>query len=307
MSSSRPVSIIHPTIHRVPSCETLLDQMEGADELLVVCDSTEDPVYEWATSLPDSVRVVVAGEPMGCSGKANAIAAGLEAAENDLIVLTDDDFHHPEGWLSQMKLDYEQYGPTSECPFFTGQDWLSVVMEPLYTLASPLGIHILGAPWGGAVIFSKDDIEYGEYNTRLRQTISDDALLSEYLHVHSARRTRVIDTGDDIRETLERHARFVQTVANHVPFGAFVLSFFALLLTTIHVVIPMVAAPSVTLVMAGIYRYFGISRWTALIAYPAMLLVIPLVAYGLLRDTFVWSGRRYQWNKKFDVDIIDPS
>lgn len=307
MSSSAPVSIVHPTIHRVPSCETLLDQMEDADELLVVCDSTEDPVYEWATCLHDSVRVVVAGEPTGCSGKANAIAAGLEAAENDLIVWTDDDFVHPEDWLSQMRTDYEQYGPTSECPFFTGQDWLSVVMEPLYTLASPLGIHILGAPWGGAVIFSKDDLDYEEYISKLRQTISDDALLSEFLHVYSARRTRVIDTGDDIRETFERHARFVQTVANHVPFGAFVQSFFALLLTTICVAFPMIAAPSITLAVAGIYRYFGISRWTALIAYPAMLIVVPLVAYGLLRDTFVWSGRRYQWNKKFDVEIIEPS
>jgi hypothetical protein len=41
---------------------------------------------------PKGTPIVVAGEPEGCSGKANTIVTGMEVATHDLVVWTDDDF-----------------------------------------------------------------------------------------------------------------------------------------------------------------------------------------------------------------------
>lgn len=63
-------------------------------------------------------------------------------------------------------------------------------------------------------------------------------------------------------------------------------------------------------VRAGVYARFGVRRWTvrrwtALLAYPAVLVQVPLTAYALGRRTFVWGGRHYRWRGKFDVEVVD--
>ena len=95
MADYPPVSVVLPTVEPTGVCEQIADQLESGDELLVVCDAPDDPIADRVAAFDDRVRLVVAGEPEGCSGKANAVAAAMEAARNDRIAWTDDDFYHP--------------------------------------------------------------------------------------------------------------------------------------------------------------------------------------------------------------------
>lgn len=125
-----PTSVLLPTTRRSPVIEEITTQLTSSDELLIICDYETDPVAEL-----DNTRLVVAGEPTSCSGKANAIAAGMDAASNERIVWTDDDFHHPPEWLTELHEAYDRSGPISELPFFVGADGLSLLLEPYMHLA----------------------------------------------------------------------------------------------------------------------------------------------------------------------------
>lgn len=116
---SPPTSILLPTTTRSPVVEEIATQLTSSDELLVICDRESDPVVDYAVECPNT-RVVVAGEPEGCSGKANAIATGMEAAVHDRLVWTDDDFHHPPDWLTKLHEEYSHNGPVSELYFLLG-------------------------------------------------------------------------------------------------------------------------------------------------------------------------------------------
>lgn len=96
-ADSPPTSVLLPTTRWTDAGDEVSAQLCDGDELLVI-DDDSDPVAG-RTDAPAGVRLVAAGEPEGCSGKANAIAAGMETARHDRIVSTDDDFHHPQtGW-----------------------------------------------------------------------------------------------------------------------------------------------------------------------------------------------------------------
>lgn len=94
MSDRPPTSVLLPTTRWTDACAELAAQLGDSDELLIVHDTKDDSVTE-RDDLPESVRLVAAGEPESCSGKANAIVAGMEAARHDHLVWTDDDFHYP--------------------------------------------------------------------------------------------------------------------------------------------------------------------------------------------------------------------
>lgn len=90
----------------------------------MIHDGDDDPVAD-RTAIPDGVRLIAAGEPGGCSGKANAIAAGMEAASHERVIWTDD-FHHPADWLQTLCADYDRHGPVSAVPYLVGRDpWRS--------------------------------------------------------------------------------------------------------------------------------------------------------------------------------------
>lgn len=76
------------------------------------------------------------------------------------------------------------------------------------------------------------------------------------------------------------------------------------LLALVCVLVPLYAVGGLTVLTAGVYAYFGVRRWTALLAYPAIIIQVPLMIYGLGRRMFVWGGRRYRWYSKFEVKII---
>ena len=216
MADRPPVSVLLPTTRWTDACTGVATQLGDRDELLLIHDVEDDPITGHQ-NIPKGVRLIAAGEPEYCSGKANAIAAGMEAARHDRLVWTDDDFHHPPDWLATLSADYEQYGPVSEVPYFVGQDPLSVLLEPLYTSAGSLGIYLGNQIWGGTVIFERDDIDEAAFLDELRRTVSDDGLLMEYLQVTTVGRTRIVPIGGTIRETVERQVRWTQILRWHVP------------------------------------------------------------------------------------------
>jgi hypothetical protein len=300
--SRPPTSVILPTIRQTDTVDEVAEQLGPDDELLVVCDSESDPVADGVDSFPDGVQLVVAGEPEGCSGKANAIAAGMEAARHDRLVWTDDDFHHPPDWLADLQADYERQGPTTEVPFFVGRDPLSTLLEPMYLMGATAGLTLINRPWGGAVIFERSDLDEAAFVNDLRQTVSDDGLLGAYLDVTPVKRVRRVEVGGTIGESLDRNTRFMQIVQYFSPYPNVTVPLAAIYFACC-LLFPLPAAVVSTAGMAAVYAYFGIWRWTVLLTYPGLIAQFPLLLYGLSRS-FVWGGRRYHWPKRFEV-VVD--
>lgn len=307
MPDPPPASVLLPTTEWTDACEEVADQLGDGDELLVICDRESDSVVDRAGECggDSRVRIVIAGEPETCSGKANAIAAGMEAAQHDRIVWTDDDFHHPPDWLATLQEDYDHHGPVSELPYFAGRDPVSWLLEPLYAAGGTLGVYFGDKAWAGAVVFERDDLDEEAFLRDLRRTVSDDGLLSERLDVTAVWRPRTVPIGGSARASLERHVRWTKIVRWHDPRGIASMAVFALVLLAVAVVFPVPTAVVLTLFHLGVGEALGVRRWTALLAYPALFAQGPLLAYALARRTFVWGGRRYRWRGKFDVQVVE--
>ncbi|EMA66742.1 glycosyl transferase [Halorubrum kocurii JCM 14978] len=318
-----PTSVLLPTVRWTDACDEVAGQLGGRDELLVICDTDDDPVAERRGRAPEGVRIVLAGEPEGCSGKANAIAAGMEAAGHDRIVWTDDDFAHPDDWLATLNADYERQGPTTEIPVFVGKDPLARLFEPAYAIGGTAAVFAGGIAWGGAVVFERDDLHRpgtvsdaaaddgrdaddpeAAFLADLRRTVSDDGTLTEYLDVTAADRTRTVPCGGSLRGSLERFVRFFRIVRFHdTPAAAFDVAF-AVGFAALCLFAPVLGVALVTAVSAAVYARFGIRRATFLLAGPSVLLSPLFIAYALARRTFVWGGRRYRWRSLFDVEVL---
>jgi len=219
-------------------------------------------------------------------------------ATHDRIVWTDDDFHHSPGWLAEFHEAYDQHGPVPELYFFVGSDPLSTLLEPIYAIGGTSGTYASDKPWGGAVMFERDDRNWASFLRHLRRTVSDDQLLSEYLDTTTLNWVHRVKIGGSIRETLERYARFTQIIHQHNPRDTIVRGLVTSVLALFCLVAPPYAAISVTTLAASVYAYVGTYRWTALLAYPAIICQVPLMIYVLGRRTFVWGGRRYRWRSK---------
>ena len=324
-----PVSVLLPTVRWTDACDEVADQLRGpaafdgaepatntrsdaagadrdpADELLVVCDSPEDPVADRRGDLPPRVRIVIAGEPEGCSGKANAVDAGMEAAANERVAWTDDDFRHPPDWLATLDADYDRQGPTTEIPVFVGLDPLARLFEPGYVIGGTLAVAAAGIAWGGAVIFERDDLRDGEpaFRRDLRRTVSDDGTLTEHLDVTAADRTRHVRAGGSLRGSLERFVRFLTIARYHAPLATAFNALLAVAMAALCLFAPVAGVALVTAIAGAAYARFGVRRATFLLAAPGALIAPPLMAYAFARRTFVWGGRRYRWRSMFDVEI----
>ncbi len=303
MADSTPVTVILPTTGWTAVCEQVREQLRPGDELLVVCDSHESSVADRVAET-DRCRLVVAGEPEGCSGKANAIAAGMAAAETDRLVWTDDDFCHPPDWLAGLVADYERQGPTSELPVFVGEDPLARFLEPIYAISATLSVYLADIPWAGSVIFERSDLtDETAFLAALRRSVSDDGLLGEHIDVTTVARTRRVGIGGSIRETLENQVRFTKISWYHAPRQTIVQLGLTTTIAIGGLLAPILTALLTTTLMGFVYAAFGIRRSTMLFAYPLILAGPLLAAYGLARRSFVWHGRRYRWHGKFDVTV----
>lgn len=151
--------------------------------MLVVCDSEEDSVA--GRNTPENVEILIAGDPQGCSGKANALAYAMERAETDRFVWTDDDFERSSDWLDRFVTASERRGPATVLPRFIGTRWWRLI-EPSFAVIQTLSMYTGRGTWGdnvwgGGITFTRDDVDVETVIADLRRTVSDDALLSKRL------------------------------------------------------------------------------------------------------------------------------
>lgn len=360
--SRTPLTVVLATREWTPACEQVATQLHAEDTLLVVADHESDPVVDavrdetWRSgvggdtdtdtdaediddteewTLDGTVRVVCAGDPERCSGKANAVATGMVAAGTERLVWTDDDFHHPPEWLATLRREYEQFGPVTELPFFVGRDPLATLLEPAYALGGTLGTYAGRKAWAGGVIFERGDLaapdghreRFGDetknvsdatgttsdatettpdatvFRRALRRTVTDDGLLSMYLDTTPRRRVRSVPAGGSVRATLERHVRFGKIVARTEPAGFWGGTALSTVVACGCLLAPVPATLLVTLLAWAVYAWLGVERRSWLLAVPVTLAGPPLLAYAAARRTFVWGGRRYAWPEPFAVEI----
>lgn len=301
-----PVSVLLPTVEWGAACTELADQLGPADELLILCDTESDPVASRDT--PPNVEVLTAGEPTGCSGKANALAHGMERAKHDRFVWTDDDFERPSDWLDRLVDVGERHGPATVIPDFVGTRWWWVI-EPTSTVMSTLSMYLgrgpwAGNAWGGGVTFTRDELDVDELVTDLRACISDDGVLSDHLgEVHAARSMQSeVPVPGDFTSVKERMVRFTRITHVHEGLGTELLV--SLIAVGLALSFPLYAIPLVTAASGLTYAIVNKRRWTFMLAYPALLLLPLLFVAGITQKEFEWAGRRYRMNDVNDIEVL---
>lgn len=306
-ANREPTTVLLPTVEWTPACDDLAGQLRPGDELLVICDSESDPVA--GTDPPERVDVLVAGEPEGCSGKANAMAHGMERAENDRFVWTDADFRREDDWLDRLVAEGETHGPATAIPFFYGGGWW-LLWEPWTVLFSTflfyLGVGSWGGnAWGGGVTFTRDDLNVDALTTELRHALSDDGLLSQHLgETHPIRSMVVpVEVPGGFRSVIERQTRF--TRLTHVREGMYDAVVIGAGLLGAAIVFPLGTAALVTGVAAVAYALLGVRRWTFVLAFPGVVTVPLGGLLGIFRAEFEWAGRRYRLDGPRDVEVVD--
>jgi hypothetical protein len=308
MSDRDPVSVLLPTPEWGPVCETLAASLRPGDELLVLCDTAVDPVADHDP--PAGVEILQAGEPTGCSGKANALAHGMERAEHDRFVWTDDDFPRDEDWLDRLVDAGERHGPASAVPCFVGDGWWRFV-EPWYgALFAVAVLERVGGTadtaWGGGVTFTREEltVDVATFAAELRTVLSDDYLLTQRLPAVHPVRSMVtpVAVDGDLQSVVSRLVRFGRIVGVNEGWRD---SLVTLLLGGVGLAAPFVVAPVVTLLFAGVYRRLGLRRHTFLLAYPGMFLLPLVTLLARVRDEFEWGGRRYRFAESGEVTVLD--
>jgi cellulose synthase/poly-beta-1,6-N-acetylglucosamine synthase-like glycosyltransferase len=85
--------------------ESILNQKHAFEnlEIIVVDDQSEDNTAEVVSSFQDNkIRLIQIGNDEKIGGKKTAIARGIDAATNSIIVTTDADCVFPETWLNTL-------------------------------------------------------------------------------------------------------------------------------------------------------------------------------------------------------------
>lgn len=309
MSSRDAASVLLPTVRWTEACDQMAAQLREDDELFVICDSEDDPVAD--RDPPEGVDVLVAGEPEGCSGKANAIAYGLERASNDRFVWTDADFERDDDWLDRLVTEGQVHGPTTAVPFWYGGGFWTVI-EPWAAMFSTLQIYLsVGSTgnigWGGGLTFTREelDVEVTELVEELRQVLSDDGLVSQHLDdIHPVRSmVTPVRVPGDLRTTYARLVRFNRLT--HVHEGMYGDLLVSVVAVAAAVAFPLVVAPAVTLLTGVAYAVMGLRRVTFLLSFLGLFLVPLAIVAGMVVPEFEWAGRRYRLNGAYDVEVVE--
>lgn len=306
-------SIVLPTYEWTESCEALHEQVTDADELLVAVDTETAPA---ASAVADRTQatLVVAGEPDGCSGKCNAVAAAIEASSDDVLILTDDDVPRDDDWLARVKRGVEEHGAVTGAPLYVHQGGSGRVLGWLDEPAQAFGSLLLllgNGVWGGAAGFHRDHIDDMETLVRdLRRTVTDDLLIGE--HLTTDRKAdfslaTTIPVTTSASGFLDRMVRYRTTFEYSEEAPAWMMTLLGVLQLLALVVWTL---PAVVLMLLGglaTYRVFGTSRWTVVFAPVSLLFNAVLDLYAATRKEFEWGGRRYRWPSKFEVDVVEES
>jgi hypothetical protein len=276
-----------------------------------VVDDATDPAAA-TVEAREAAELVVAGSPEGCSGKANAVAAGLKRASDDVIVLTDDDVPREEHWLDRIKRGVSEHDAVTGMPLFTHTGGrgriLGWVMEPAQGILS-IALLLGDGFWGGAAGFRRADIDdMDALRADLRRTVTDDLLIGEHITtdrkadvglaatipVHSSTIGAYLDRV--VRNSLT--FRYADEASLWVIFGLGLLQAALLLLGTL---------PAVVLMWIGgllVYDAFDARRWTVVFTPVSLVILAGFAAWGATREEFEWGGRRYRWRDKFDVEVV---
>lgn len=309
MGDRDAVSVLLPTVEWTAACRQVAAQLQSEDELLVICDTADDPVA--GREPPEGVEILVAGEPERCSGKANAIAAGMERARNDRFVWTDADFERDDEWLRRLVTAGERHGPATAVPFWHG-DRAWALLESWVLMFSTLLIYYgIGSTgnigWGGGLTFTREELNVtvDELVTELRQVLSDDGLLSQHVDDFHPVTSMVtpVEVPGDIESTYARVVRFNRLT--HVHEGMTGDLLVSMVATTAAIAFPFVVAPAVTLLTGAAYAVLGLRRWTFLLSFPSLFLVPLAILAGMFLSEFEWAGRRYRLNGAYDVDVLN--
>lgn len=310
MSNRDPVSVLLPTLDWGPACEQLSAGLGPDDELLVICDTEADPVAEYDP--PDGVEILIAGEPGGCSGKANALAYGMERASNDRFVWTDDDFDRDAAWLDRLVGAGERNGPATAIPFFTGGGWWRLV-EPWYGALFTLLFYfqvggVANTAWGGGVTFTRTEL-HGDVPAladELGTVLSDDYLLTQRLpEVHAVRSmVTPVEVSGRFRDVVNRLVRFVRIVGVNEGWS---WVFLTILMAAAGILSPLVVAPLLTAAFVPVYLCLELPHSNFVFAYPGLLLLPVVTVMGLLVSEFEWAGRRYRLTGDGDVMVVQSA
>ncbi|WP_231190314.1 glycosyltransferase [Haladaptatus sp. DYF46] len=283
--------------------DSIVVGLREGDELLIVCDSEDDPV---ATDAPPEADVIVAGDPVGCSGKAHALATGMEQATSDIIVWSDDDVDRDDDgeWLERLVEHACRNGAATEVPVFVGGGFWPL-FEPVFMLTVTYDVLSGSHVWGGGVAFDRTTIDEEQFLRELRRTVGDDILLSEYLTDSWIDRDHVrqVEVPGDPQSIYHRVVRWIRPSYVYHPrsFFAGIAVFLSLALGAI--VFPVVGILITTFVGLWLYRAAGIRRASVLLSYPSFVLLPVLLVLGAVAPTFRWGNRKYKWRKQFDVTV----
>ena len=295
-------SVILPTNRWTEAADTIVEDLRDEDELLVVCDSPKAPVISEA---PDWGNIIIAGEPDGCSGKAHALATGMEHATDDIIVWTDDDVHREAGWIETLTTKAQNHDAATEVPVFTGPG-LWRLFEPAMIIAGTSGPASGQYVWGGGVAFDRTRLDETAFLRDLRRTVGDDSLLSEYVNDvwTQTDHLRHLDVDGTPRAVYHRIVRFGKTSWRFEPLGALILLGISFAFSAAAIMFPIGGAILATLIGGVTYWKLGIDRASFLLSFPSLLLIPIFLILALVAPSFDWGGRTYKWSGKFDVKVI---
>ena len=304
-------SIILPTFKWTASCQSLYEQLEPDDELLVVVDTESAPAAGPVRERPDAT-LVFAGEPTGSSGKSNAVAAGLEAASQDELLLTDSDVPRGGGWLSRLKSGVNEHGAVTGGVLFahTGgagrfPGWL---IEPLQAVFMII-LMLSGGLWGGAAGFHRRHIDDMDALVEdLRRTVTDDLLIGEHLTTSveaDFALTAVIPIEAGVERFRDRWVRYALSFRYGDDASLGVAFLFGAIQAAALVLIPLPTILFSLLLGGVVYWLFDTARPTFLLTPITFVVNIVFTGYAATRSEFVWGDRQYRWRDKFDVEVID--
>lgn len=259
----------------------------------------------------DRATLVVAGEPEGCSGKCNAVAAGLERVTRDIVVLTDDDVPRDPDWLERFEAAVRDHGAVTGTPLFahtggTGR-LLAWLYEPAQALVALLMLLWGDGCWGGACGFHRQHVDDEDALVAdLRRTVTDDLLVGEHLTVDrdgDRSFAAVVPVASSVTGFLDRAVRHVLSFRYFEPGSQWASVLMGVGQALALAVAPVPAAAVMLLGGLGVYAALGARRWTAVFAPVSLLLNALVTLYALGNPEFEWAGRTYRWTGTFDVEI----
>ena len=161
-SGSLPVSVVVAARNEEENLKMLLPKLQSQDhpdfEVIVVLDRPEDGSAEYISEISRTDNrfrsVVVDDLPKDWDGKKYAVTKGVEAAHNEVIVLTDADcVPSSDHWLSSMSKVYDDtteivlgYSAYQKRAGFLNK---LIRFETMYTAIQYLSFALLGNPYMG--------------------------------------------------------------------------------------------------------------------------------------------------------------